>query len=427
MSASSIPTGSHDSVLPDRGDFVDSEDECEIEDESEDSTQYLVGYFYPVLIGDVFKERYQVVHKLGRGGFSTVWLAYDRQTGEDVALKILCSTTYASQESETHLEIAKRIRDRTRVVLCQDSFVLSRMDGETEYRHTVLVLPLRGPSLESLLTQSKRPLADRMSAAKQLLQAVLSIHDAGLVHRGKLLKYSLPSICRLLSFVLDIVLPNIVCGLKMDLSKLSTAYKYKLLSRPRKARALIKDDQVVGELVVPAKFPPEIVSSGIFLCDFGISINAGTSVTNKLQSPLQYCAPELFHNVEPSFASDMWSYMVVFLYLYTEKLVFSGARFAGKLRSIVEHTGVLPLEWKDRYNAPDKDTVVASWYGHSSQSKDMLSGFLDKHRPDISAKEKALALSVIQRVFRPRPEERIGASDLLNNKDFKALMRLYGI
>lgn len=102
---------------------------------------------------------------------------------------------------------------------------------------------------------------------------------------------------------------------------MSTADNYQLLGRPRKARALEQNGQLVGELVAPATFPPEILSSNVYLCDFGILVQAGTSVPNKLQSPPGYCAPELFHDFEPSFASDMWSYMVVFLHLYTENPV----------------------------------------------------------------------------------------------------------
>jgi hypothetical protein len=35
--------------------------------------------FYPVQIGDVFRERYQVVAKLGWGAHSTIWLCHDLQ------------------------------------------------------------------------------------------------------------------------------------------------------------------------------------------------------------------------------------------------------------------------------------------------------------------------------------------------------------
>ena len=40
---------------------------------------YVSEAFYPVYIGEVLDERYQVVTKLGRGVGSTVWLARDLQ------------------------------------------------------------------------------------------------------------------------------------------------------------------------------------------------------------------------------------------------------------------------------------------------------------------------------------------------------------
>ena len=41
-------------------------------------TRYRPGGFHPVCLGDTFKEgRYTIHHKLGWGGFSTVWLARD--------------------------------------------------------------------------------------------------------------------------------------------------------------------------------------------------------------------------------------------------------------------------------------------------------------------------------------------------------------
>lgn len=422
-----LPTVTHDPVPVDHGDFVDSDHEADIEAESEDAMQYLNGHFYPVRIGDILKQRYQVVHKLGRGGFSTVWLAHDEESGKDVALKISTSTEHAAKEYEVHQDILHKVQDRSRLILCQDKFLLNRVDCNINYKYTVLVLPLQGPSFLTLQREkeTKRPLANRMSAAKQLLQAILSLHNAGLVHRGK--AHQFPILYSLLNVLLDIVLPNIICGLNIDLGPMSIADKYKLLGRPRKARALEEDEQIVGELVAPASFPPEILGSDAFLCDFGILIQAGTSVPNKLQSPPGYCAPELFHNIEPSFASDMWSFMVVFLYLYTEHPVFTGWGFAGIVSSIVKHIGALPIEWKGCYNAYDKEEVQESWYSQGLQSGDTFDAFLDKYRPDINADEKALLLSVIQQVFRPRPEDRATAYEILSSEDFQALMDIYGV
>jgi hypothetical protein len=43
-------------------------------------TRYRPGGFHPVSLSDTFNDgRYKIFHKLGWGGFSTVWLAKDRQ------------------------------------------------------------------------------------------------------------------------------------------------------------------------------------------------------------------------------------------------------------------------------------------------------------------------------------------------------------
>lgn len=238
----------------------------------------------------------------------------------------------------------------------------------------------------------------------------------------------------LLTILSDIVLGNVVCGLQVNLGKKTIQERYQLLGWPRKAKALWEEDPttgrdvILGELVAPATFPTSLVGSDAYLCDFGILITAGTLVPNKLQSQPEYCAPELFHNMQPSFASDIWSYMVLFLYLYTEKSVFAiGPGFSGALNSIVDRVGLLPLEWKGHYEAYDKAKAKASWYGDGSPVKDMFGAFLDMHRPDIDLAEKALVLSIIQQVFCPRPEDRITAMELLGSKSFEALMSIYGV
>lgn len=59
--------------------------ECSIE--SEDPDDYHRGRYFPVKLGDTFKSgRYRVMHKLGWGGFATVWLARDMQYGMSQSL-----------------------------------------------------------------------------------------------------------------------------------------------------------------------------------------------------------------------------------------------------------------------------------------------------------------------------------------------------
>lgn len=47
----------------------------------ESLSRYQPGGYHPVNLGDTFEsDRYKIYHKLGWGGFSTVWLAKDRRS-----------------------------------------------------------------------------------------------------------------------------------------------------------------------------------------------------------------------------------------------------------------------------------------------------------------------------------------------------------
>ncbi|KAJ5587278.1 protein kinase [Penicillium hispanicum] len=56
--------------------------------EEETLPWYSQDHFFPVKIGDIFRSRYQVIGKLGYGGYSTVWLCRDLQQHVYVTLKM---------------------------------------------------------------------------------------------------------------------------------------------------------------------------------------------------------------------------------------------------------------------------------------------------------------------------------------------------
>ena len=64
----------------------------------ESSALYRPGGYHPVHLGDTFKDgTYEVVHKLGYGSFSTVWLVEDKKQGPDCPL---LSFGFASESEE---------------------------------------------------------------------------------------------------------------------------------------------------------------------------------------------------------------------------------------------------------------------------------------------------------------------------------------
>lgn len=167
----------------DCGYYVDSSDE-EANDDIEGNAEDIFLYhynplYYPISIGGILAERYRIEHKLGHGGHSTVWMAYDSKKGETVAVKIPVMTgTLTDREYKMHNEVRQCAHDTSRFILSHETFPLLTPMGIRR----ALVFPLRGPNLSSCFADMS--MTRRMSAAKQVLEALKSLHDAKIVHRG---------------------------------------------------------------------------------------------------------------------------------------------------------------------------------------------------------------------------------------------------
>ncbi|KGQ01139.1 hypothetical protein PAAG_12177 [Paracoccidioides lutzii Pb01] len=135
------------------GDFIDPDDYDILEHYSENMDEH---EYYPICLGEIVEKRYRVVHKLGHGAFSTVWLAHDLQKKVDVALKIRTADCEWNHEFRMQNELFDVLRTPIpQIFFCRDR----------DRDHRILVFPVRGPSLSSPHTD-RMPMATRMSAAK---------------------------------------------------------------------------------------------------------------------------------------------------------------------------------------------------------------------------------------------------------------------
>ncbi|EEP79820.1 predicted protein [Uncinocarpus reesii 1704] len=130
--------------------------------------------FYPICLGEVLNQRYCLEHKLGHGGFSSVWIALDIQNGTNVALKILAEGL-GGNEYHMQEEIFKTVRDTSHLTTYIDTFVLPGHQNN----HRVLVYPLRGPGLSifTLLWTIWTEMASTFTV--DLLLSTTSIADLG--------------------------------------------------------------------------------------------------------------------------------------------------------------------------------------------------------------------------------------------------------
>ncbi|KAI1148154.1 hypothetical protein F4825DRAFT_112486 [Nemania diffusa] len=201
---------------------------------------------------------------------------------------------------------------------------------------------------------------------------------------------------------------------------------YRHVGRSRKVQ--LSEDQGGGDLVEPVQFPNDLLRNTCRFGDFGHSILSGTVLENPCQRPLLFCAPERFHGVQPSDASDMWSFMCIVFELYTRvEIVYSdGLTFVHRLVGML---GPFPTHWRGHFVSAGAGQDW--WYDHTGEMPrtqgDLitLEERLDCLRPEISRKERELALQVFRKGFEYLPEKRLTAAQLSEDPSFNALLAYY--
>jgi serine/threonine protein kinase/WD40 repeat protein len=128
-------------------------------------------------VGKAVTKRYEIVHRLGRGGMGEVWLAYDLKLRIDVALKSVRRSTPEAVEALRREVCSAREVISPNVCRIFDLVV----DEGQEY---VSMEYIDGQTLLSLLLQkSPLDLHAAFEIASQFLAGLEAIHQAGLVHR----------------------------------------------------------------------------------------------------------------------------------------------------------------------------------------------------------------------------------------------------
>lgn len=123
-------------------------------------------------------ERYEVIHRLGRGGMGVVYAARDRMLDRDVAIKVLDSTDVDGRSSR-RLQEEARILGRLEhpgIVPVHDAGTLS--DGRVFY---VMKL-VRGERLDRAL-DTHASIGERLELFLRICDAVSFAHARGVVHR----------------------------------------------------------------------------------------------------------------------------------------------------------------------------------------------------------------------------------------------------
>lgn len=153
-------------------------------DNMEDLEHYEPGGFHHVHLDDYYDDnRYRVVHKLGAGGFSTVWLARDLLDQHWVGLKFIVATESESYNNRSSAIIADPTLASSELLVSPErEFWVDGPNG----RHLCFVLPFVGPNLGTLSSGIFSRISSRLAASLSLqaAQAMALLHSRERCHGG---------------------------------------------------------------------------------------------------------------------------------------------------------------------------------------------------------------------------------------------------
>ncbi|KAK7960475.1 CMGC kinase [Apiospora saccharicola] len=281
----------------------------EVEDEVEDLEGYEPGGFCPVDISlrdqpKFINDRFQVIYKLGFGGFGIVWLCYDTISKEWRALKIHKASRSAKNqntESRGDLFVSQRLeRDSVTtedaldngVALPLETFWIESPNG----RHLCLVLPVLGPKLSDLMEQMPGDDPTRINhIGYQVVKGMDFLHRHGICHG-------------------DFRPQNVLLKLKHGcFDDLNVEEMRQLMARPGmvdiELEAGGRSPHAPEYAVTCIKWEKlwEYVSDDVAIVDFGESYETTNPTPPDLGIPIRYAAPEVVLGGDKGIGTDLWA------------------------------------------------------------------------------------------------------------------------
>ncbi|KAH7095003.1 kinase-like domain-containing protein [Paraphoma chrysanthemicola] len=370
-------------------DFVRLPADQKIEEETR--PDYVASRCYPARIGEVFKERYQVVGKLGYGASSTVWLARDMSHRRYVTLKLYINSASLGQHLDDELEMYKRISKaskshpgRTSVRSLLDSFDL---DGP-EDKHRCLV---HAPLWESVLTFLRRNPIHRLPAP--VLAFVLQ--------RSFLSLDYLPTEY--------IKADNIMFGIEDD--SVFSDFEDRELKTPCARKEI--DGRVIyesHELRMPKEWGAPV------LCDFGSAVPGDVEHSEDIQPDI-YRAPEVIIEAPWSYSADIWNVGCMIWSIFENEPLFTGHdpelqtyRSRAHIAEMVSLLGQPPRELLAQGRLSEKNFTKEGGVCAGVPVPDHV--LLEDRETSLEGEDKARFLNLMTKILQWEPGKRASAKEL---------------
>ncbi|KAF1732841.1 Serine/threonine-protein kinase spk-1 [Beauveria bassiana] len=372
--------------------------------------KYTPGGFHPVLVGDRIHNRYEVIDKLGYGGWSTVWLVHDSHMQRYLALKVGIAD---SLPREVPILRALSAQPKAQnlgfdsIPHLLDEFTVSGPNGSHPCYTTALALcNLRECSSSRLFY-----LDVARAMAYELVLAVAYVHSQNFVHG---------------------------VHSQSSIDKVSIPQFRKEYGEPESYKVERRDGQpltpnVPSIVTVPlymGKKAKEFTlrDARIILSDFGESYSPGTDVRlgKNCHTPVDFRPPEAHFEPDTplSFSADIWSLATAIWDIVGMRALFSSAFYSDKqvMCQIVDIIGPLPdhwyENWKDRDEFFDRDGQPKEsrhvWPEIGQAFRNRVQKFRgEANMVELCVEEEAAFLDMMKRMLKYRPEERYTVQQVL--------------
>lgn len=383
---------------------------------------YRPGGYHPIQIGDQLHGRYQVVHKLGHGSYSTSWLARDEQAHKYVAVKV-CVADSISQEldilsSLTGPQSSVDSAGKTMVPSVLDQFKIQGPNGI----HVCYITASARGTLSDMKDGSWIRLF-RINVARalaaQLVLVVDYIHAQGVVHG-------------------DLHMGNILLNLPSAFDHLSLDQLYKQYGGPEPEPVVHMDGKALPPGVPSHGILPiwlgeaseniTLKEASILLTDFGEAFSYPKSLRYISHTPLPIRPPETrFEPTKPlSPSSDIWSLACTIWSIIAQRPLFESFFATEDLvtREQVDTLGILPPEWWKRWEGrqdkftgdgmPINRNPFRSWEDRFEDS--IQQPRKDAGMPLFDMTEKKAISQMLRPMLAYRPEDRPSTKDILESK-----------
>ncbi|KAE8153633.1 kinase-like protein [Aspergillus avenaceus] len=368
--------------------------------EEETLPDYVASRYYPVRIGEILRDRYQVVGKLGFGASSTVWLARDINGCQYVTLKVFINSGSMGRHLDDELRIYQRIEKgpknhpgRRAVRSLLDSF---DVHGPND-KHRCLVHP---PLWESVLTFLHR------NPIRRLPAPVLAV----VLQRVFLALDYLHTQCQVIHT--DIKADNIMFGIEDD--SVFTDFQQGELEAPTPRKDL--DDRTIyvsRELRMPKEWGAPV------LCDFGSAVPGHIEHTEDVQ-PDAYRSPEVILEAPWTYSIDIWNVGCMIWNIFEGGSLFSGYDPEhGTYRSRAHLAKMVSLLGPPPSNLLAKGASTQKFFSEGNFSggiplPDPIT--LEERETTLEGSEKEMFLRLVRKMLQWDPEKRSSPKELAEDE-----------